>query len=187
MEKEIWKDIAGYEGLYQVSNFGRVKSRPRRQRGGNQYGAKFYIMTKGKILRLSMVGRGWEQGEGYLSVSLADNKGRHRRRNVHRLVAEAFIPNPMDKPQVNHIDGDKKNNCVKNLEWSTRNENMWHCTHVIKTLHSMYPPIKIRCLETGETYVSISEAARQTGLNRRALSDAVKQNRPYGGYHWEKL
>ena len=93
---EIWRDIDGYEGLYQVSNFGRVKSF---QRG------------KPRILKAFL-------NSGYLSVVLyRDHKVKQCL--VHRLVALAFIPNPEDKPLVNHINGVKTDNCVENLEWAT--------------------------------------------------------------------
>jgi hypothetical protein len=101
---EEWKDIEGYEGLYQVSNHGRVKS--------FKYG-------KEKILKGSITTK------GYLQVYLhKDNK--IKRFNGHRLIAIHFIPNPDNKPQVNHIDGNKLNNNISNLEWNTQSENLNH-------------------------------------------------------------
>lgn len=95
MKKEIWKDILGYEGLYQVSNFGRVKS------------LKF---GKERILKLT------KDKDGYLIVNLY-KAGRIKTVKVHRLVAEAFLPNPDNLPLINHKDEDKSNNIVSNLEW----------------------------------------------------------------------
>lgn len=102
--EEIWKDIDGYIGKYQVSNLGKVRSLPRN--GTVRYKRILKIQTDRK---------------GYNYVSFHKKKFK-----VHRLVAEAFIPNPENKPQVNHIDGNKINNCVNNLEWATAQENIQH-------------------------------------------------------------
>ena len=113
--KEIWKDIKGYEGLYQVSNLGRVKSLERKvlRSDGTSLAISERILKLGKNAR------------GYLSVQLCAN-GIVKCFRVYRLVAQAFIPNPDNKPQVNHIDGNKQNNRADNLEWATRSENMQH-------------------------------------------------------------
>lgn len=106
--EEVWKDIPGYEGIYQISNFGRVKSLERyvrHCRGGNK-------IIKEKILKPRVV------AEGYLQISLCGNI--FKEELIHRLVAKAFIPNPDNLPQVNHKDENKQNNRVDNLEWCTR-------------------------------------------------------------------
>lgn len=101
---EIWKDIAGYEGLYQVSNLGRVKSRNGiLHPNTNTYGYKHITLSKNNIQKTAI---------------------------IHKLVADAFIPNPSGKPQINHKDGNKENNTANNLEWVTQGENN---RHAIKT------------------------------------------------------
>ena len=184
--KEIWKDIPGYEGLYKVSNLGRIRSLNHIARYRNKYGGVSVCEIKGVIKRPSQSGNGYKKGNGYLSVTLSKD-GVSERMNVHRIVATVFIPNPGNKPQVNHLDGNKSNNRVDNLEWCTAEENMRHCTHITKTLHSMYAPVRTLCVEMNKVYVSTSEAARDMGLNRRALSSAIQRNRMYGGYHWRKV
>lgn len=100
--KEIWKDIKGFEGLYKISNKGRI-----------------YSLITNKI-RKSYITK-----KGYLRTSLCLN-GKNKKFLVHQLVAQAFIPNPENKPQVNHIDCNKQNNCVNNLQWVTNRENFIH-------------------------------------------------------------
>lgn len=120
MKKEVFKDVLGYEGLYQISNYGRVKSLGRK----NIFYCglrKQYLErpVKEKILSFNKSYR------GYLQVCLTKN-GKYQTFLVHRLVAQTFIPNLENKPQVNHIDGDKENNFVDNLEWVTSSENIRH-------------------------------------------------------------
>lgn len=104
--KEIWKDIKGYEGIYQVSNLGRVKSL-----GNNK-------TKKEKILKPAI-------NRGYLRITIQKD-GINKKKYVHRLVAETFIPNSEKKPQVNHINCKKDDNRVCNLEWCTNGENQKH-------------------------------------------------------------
>lgn len=107
MEKEIWKDIVGYERLYQVSNLGRVKSLDRVSISNNN--------IKGKII--SQYNK-----EGYKWVRLHKD-GRIKHYAVHRLVAISFLPNPNNYPEVAHKDETRNNNCVSNLQWTTHKEN----------------------------------------------------------------
>lgn len=102
--QEIWKDIDNYIGKYQISNLGRVKSLPRNG-----------TICSERILKIQ------KDRKGYSYVSFHKKKFK-----VHRLVAQAFIPNPTNKPEVNHIDENKENNIVENLEWNTSKENIAH-------------------------------------------------------------
>jgi len=115
-QQEIWKDIKDYEGIYQVSNLGKVKSLDRIDSGGR--------FRPEKILKQN-------NNKGYLKVTLCKNKS-VKYPNVHRLVALAFIPNPDNKLQVNHKDENKKNNCVDNLDWVTAKENANYGTRIDK-------------------------------------------------------
>jgi hypothetical protein len=107
MSEEIWKAIAGYEAQYEVSNFGRIKS------------LNFNRTGKERILKSVTI------KSGYCQVSLCENNNCIIH-SVHRLVAKAFIPNPENKPEVNHINGVKADNRVENLEWNTQSENGSH-------------------------------------------------------------
>lgn len=163
--EEIWKDIKGYEGLYQVSNLGRVRSFPRQ---GTRKEETILRLTKTK--------------KGYLSLHLCKNKeGRSFR--VHRLVAEAFIPNPTNLPQINHKDENKLNNCVDNLEWCDSRYNNIYNGRMKKIARKIGR--KVKCLETDVIYDSISEAARATGITYSNIA-AVCQGKykQAKGYHF---
>ena len=125
LDGEIWKDVVGYEGKYKVSNFGRVFSLTRvRNNGGNVY--------KGRMLRIAT------DKLGYRHATLLDGFGGYKRIKVHRLVALAFIPNTLNKPQIDHIDGNPSNNSVKNLRWATAKENVNNPNTLYKKVALMY-------------------------------------------------
>jgi hypothetical protein len=122
---------------------------------------------------------------GYKIVSLWINN-KDKKFRVHRLVAEAFIPNLENKPQINHIDGNKLNNYVGNLEWATNSENIMHRYYNLG-LGTMR---KVRCVETGVVYQSQKEAERKTGINGANISSCCRHRPRYftaGGYHWEYI
>lgn len=152
MDKEIWKDISGYEGIYQVSSNGNVRSL--------KYG-------KERILKP------FSNGTGYLSVDLCCECIEDYRR-IHRLVAEAFIPNPNNLPFINHKDGIKTNNVVSNLEWCTPSENVKHAYKTgLAPRHATYQnqPFQqpIKEIVSGKEYFSIRECARQLGIKRDTI------------------
>lgn len=160
MTHEEWRDIPGYEGLYQVSDDGRVRG-----------------LRRGKDLHLTLFPH-----SGYLYVGLSKG-GKQTTAVVHRLVAMAFIPNPENKPSVNHIDGCKTNNVVSNLEWVTPKENTAHAirTGLLDPKMSRVTPIMALNKETGELikFRSIAEAANQLGLNKSEISRQANRNLDY--------
>lgn len=156
-------------GLYQVSNLGRVKS------------LHYRHSNKEKILPL-------QKCREYLNVGLSKN-GKQVGHFIHRLVAEAFIPNPDRLPEVNHKDEDKYNNNVDNLEWITTKNNMNYGTRnkrISKNLLNRKDISKpVQCIETGITYSSAHEANRQTGINFSKICAVCRGERnTTGGYHW---
>lgn len=116
--KEVWKDIRGYKGRYMISNKGRVKSLKRLADPIFVNNARIVMKVKQRIMKTAL-------SMGYPVVSL-NKLGIEKQVSVHRLVAQAFIPNPLNLPQVNHRDGNKKNNYYKNLQWVTNRQNIQH-------------------------------------------------------------
>ena len=168
--KEVWKDIEGYEGLYQVSNLGRVKSFDTKDKLGR--------IRKGRVLKP------FRKKSGYLYVDLCRN-GKRKSHSLHRLVAQAFIPNPENKPEVNHIDEDKTNNIVDNLGWSTRTDNNNHGTRNERVSKINSIPIIATNIKTGESkdFYGGNECARQLGLNQGHITDVLKGRlKQTGGY-----
>lgn len=164
--KEVWRDIAGYEGLYQVSNIGRVKSLDRYVFNERINKLKF---QNGRMLVLSI---GYKKKDFYLKVSLSKDN-RQVSTYVHRLVAEAFIPNSLNCTQVNHIDGDKRNNAVENLEWVTPQENKIHAVYTGLDVPN-YGLKPVICINNGKVYPSVSEAARNLKVRDSTISKVCK-------------
>ena len=119
--KEIWKPVNGYEGLYEISNTGKVKAVQRSVKAYNGWDRTF----NEKILTLHSSKITNRHPKPMYHVELWKENKREVKM-IHRLVAEHFIPNPEGKPQVNHIDGNRSNNCADNLEWVTNSENTAH-------------------------------------------------------------
>ena len=170
--QEIPKDIDGYEGYYQVSNLGRVRSVDRKveyKRHKNKTGMQ---VRKSKIKSLC------KTKNGYLRIILS-KKGKHKMLFVHRLVAQAFLPNPNNLREVNHIDCNKENNCVDNLEWVSSKENH---KHAIK--NKLYAKTQKQILQIKNGIVikrfdSIMDATRELGINNQGqnISKVAKGER----------
>lgn len=122
-EQEIWKPIKDYEGLYEVSNLGRIKSLSRSFYSFG-YGKNKKLCQKKERIRSPQINE-----NGYCRIMLSNN-GVNKTHIVHRLVLSAFVENPHNKEDVNHIDGVKTNNVLSNLEWATRSENMIHALNL---------------------------------------------------------
>ena len=137
---EFWKDIKGYEGLYQVSNLGRVRHLEHRVVNHPNGSTR---LVKEKILSPT------DNGYGYKIVGLRKNAER-KNHYLHRLVASAFVDNPKGKKYVNHLDYDRSNNIAANLEWCTQSENVQHSIE-----HMKKPKSKHRASKTGEKYILI--------------------------------
>ena len=170
---EVWRDIEGYEGLYQVSNQGRVKSLERKDRLGRT--------VKERILKPGVV------GSGYLMISLCTG-GKQKMFSVHRLVCQAFHENPDNKPQVNHINEDKTDNRACNLEWSTAKENMNHGTHNERVAKARSKPVGqyTRYGDLVKVWPSTQEAERQAGFNHGNISEVANGNRKTAcGFIWK--
>lgn len=136
LTKEIWKSVKDYEKYYEVSNFGNVRSKHRIVK----FGPRLREVGKDNL-------RKNDNGNSYLQVSFSV-QGKHKNKYVHRLVAEAFIPNPLGLPEVNHIDGNKRNNTVNNLEWVTRVQNIDHAiSHKLIAIGSRKSSAKLSRIE----------------------------------------
>jgi len=207
-QKEEWKDIKGFEGLYQVSNLGQIKS------------LYFTSNKTKKKYRRDKILKQQKDKQGYMTIRLS-YFGKDKTYKTHRLVAKTFIPNIENKLEINHIDGNKANNIVSNLEWTTRSENQKHAYKY--GLQTQTEKMKRHSVEMGKTYGkingsktgkdnikkaieakkikvnqyslngrllktwdSMSEAARNTGAYKSNISYCIKRKKgSAGGYKWE--
>lgn len=166
---ETWRDIPGYPG-YQASSLGRVRSIDRCLLRSDGRQRAYY----GKELKAN------KTKDGYLRVFPRGAVC------VHVLVAKAFLPNPDKLEQVNHIDGDKENNRVDNLEWVSRAQNIQHAKYTLRR-NIGFPCKRILCVETGKEYKSIREAWRDTGIHWTCIAKVINKTEGRtraGGFHW---
>lgn len=180
---EIWKDIEDYEGRYQVSNYGRVKSLARTDRNGAK--RKEHLLDPHRL------------DNGYVRVHLSKD-GKAKWYFVHRLVATSFLPNPNNYPVVNHLDSDRANNNVENLEWTTEKGNMQHASksgrmhykpqNLAKAQASKrVPVVAVDKLGTEHYFASQVEAANELGVSSGHIAAACRKEYGYktvGGYEF---
>lgn len=200
MKKEIWKDIIGYEGLYQVSNLGRVKSL------GNGKSKKEKILKQGT------------NSCGYYQIKLYQN-GKYKTYKIHRLVAQTFLDNPNNYYSVNHRDENKQNNCIENLEWCTQEYNVNYGTrnerqsktlkerkinvgkklskeHIeklkLKNIGNQYNSKPIVQIDNNDliigVYDSAIQASNELGIDNSSIVKCCKGKRnSVGGFKWKYL
>lgn len=187
---EEWRPVVGFEESYEVSSYGNVRSKTRTIKISTKTGKSYNQTRRGEPIKA------FDDGHGYMHIRLRkDNKTYNTK--VHRLVAKAFIPNPDKLPEVNHINGDKQDNRIENLEWVSASSN---CLHAAYELCNTKPrPKTVLCVETGVIYRSCMDAQRDTGIHNTSISLAAREkevvdSRGYkykiqtaGGFHWRYL
>lgn len=179
MQEEIWRDVKDYESLYAVSSFGRMKSYDREVL--QSYGVK--VILKGKIFKQSKI-------NGYRAAGLVKD-GKRKTVRLHILIAQAFLPNPENKPQVNHKNGIKWDNRVENLEWATPSENGKHAYRSGLNHVSEYQKIKTSQCTRGslqqssvlkEADIPIIRKMKQSGMTNKKIAENFNVNRETIGY-----
>lgn len=187
-EKEIWKPTHVFSEAYEVSNYGNVRSVDRYKMHNTSKTGQVFI--EGQMLKQGL------NHKGYSMVWLSYNS-KKKSIAVHRLVAIAFVPNPNGLPQVNHIDGNKQNNHISNLEWCDNSQNQLHAYKLGLNYHRETAgrrkiPVKQFDKDTHELlneYESIADAARNSGLSptgiRKAIYKETWKQGVVGGFYWE--
>lgn len=199
MEDEIWKDVVEWEGFYQVSNFGRVRTVPR-----VCIGKDGREMTVRSVIKKTYIGK-----RGYYAVNLQAN-GRHKVAYIHRLIMDAFVPNTENKPCIDHIDGNKLNNSIDNLRYATYKENInnpntagknWRqeireqsikkiLTKRIERGQKFAPMTVYAYFPNGRlfrSFYSMGEAGRFIGREPKIIQQALeRKDKIVGGYIWSK-
>lgn len=180
--EEIWKDVKEFEGIYQISNLGRLKRLETIIDTIYQQKYKRKIHQKERIIKVNKCGR-------YYKHTLKNKKSNKKRTtSIHRLVAEAFIPNPNNLPQVNHIDGNRYNNNVKNLEWCTASENVRHAQNKLNKIVKNVMQIDKQTNEVIKIYKSTVQAMKETKVDRTNISKCCNnKQKTAGGFLWKYL
>lgn len=187
--REIWKPLVGYENSHEVSSYGNVRSIDRVVKE-HRNGKIFEKRIKGKLLSFI------ESDQGYLSVGISNN-GIDKNYLVHHLVALTFLGPCPKGYQVNHIDGRKKNNRYTNLEYVLPSDNINHginsglITNTVQ-IESMKNALKgkgvrVRCLETGDTFNTMTEAAEYFNISLCSVSESAKDGKSHSGYTFQKI
>lgn len=177
--QEIWEDIEGFDN-YQISNFGRIKSKERIVSNACRTYLKKEQILKSHVMKT-----------GYIGIHLAQD-GKRKLFKIHRLVATAFIPNYERLPCINHIDGNKLNNSIENLEWCTIKQNNIHAIHNgLKPLicgRNIHKVLQLKCsdLSINQTFSNIADAARKVGCNESVIYSAIIQRRPHNNFYYIK-
>lgn len=186
MTEEQWKPVKGYEGIYEVSSLGRVRSLEHKARHKSRSGNEFMVMYKGRIRKP------FTNDMGRQSLILKKDGKPHQHR-VHRLVAEAFIPNPDNLPEVNHKDENPSNNRVDNLEWCTRDYNLRYGTAIMRIRNTQLKRANavLQLDKEGNVlgkFLSLERAAEAMGCCTQLIK-RVCDNKPYchtaKGYRWK--
>lgn len=182
----IWKDIPGFEGRYQVSDEGEIRSLDRPVRTKSES----YCIRKGKVLKPQNT---WD---GYYTIGMYDDSGKYYIRLLHRVVAEVFIPNPNNYPVINHLDCNPHNNHVDNLEWTTVQGNTLHAVangrfnidpekiHKAAAAGVAKTRKPVRCIETGQEFYTLTALRSYLGFNCDILWYLI-HDKPIKGLHYE--
>lgn len=174
---EVWKDIPGYEELYEINNIGKIKTKER----------TFVDKMGRNYLKKSILCNSNDDGKGYLQIVLTKN-GKRKSFKIHKLVAKTFIPNPNNLPQVNHKDENKENNNVDNLEWCTRKYNINYGTRNYRCTRHRLRKINQYNLDNIfiKKYNSLKEAGEQTNIKYQNISSCCRnKSKTAGGYIWK--
>lgn len=181
IREAIWFPLFGHEGLYEINKDGEIKTINNLKSINSSLGKRGTI-----ILSPSKTGR-------YLRIGLS-KEGKRKYHLVHRLIAFTFIPNPDNKPHINHINGIKKDNSIGNLEWCTQSENVKHGFDILNrrptnlgiTYGNHFRSKKVVCVNTGEVFDSLRRASEFVNGNKTSISSACKNNnRTYKGFKWK--